>query len=146
MRPKERIDNFLKLVDWGKLFNDWKIPLEAWGKVLNAPNDIEDYWTENPDQRIGQVLINLGLVPDDLKIWIQEEEDILIDQGVAPEDCLYWTSYYDANMQLLPEPITRLVKELEPDHIHAIFEMCRGRLSKNYITAFDNVLDKKENE
>jgi uncharacterized protein YihD (DUF1040 family) len=35
---------------------------------------IQDYWEDNPDQRFGQVLINLGF-PDSLEVWSYEDED-----------------------------------------------------------------------
>ena len=38
---------------------------------------IETYWRQNPDQRFGQMLINLGLVPDDIRTWAMEDDDLL---------------------------------------------------------------------
>jgi hypothetical protein len=148
MRPFERIDNFLNKVDWRDLlFRRWQIPyednelLEKCIAYFDSP-PVPDYWKENPDQRIGQVLINLGLIPDNLKIWMDEESNILIDQGIAPEECLYWTSLYDKDNNLLEEPITRLVADLEPGHIKSILKMCYKNLSEEYKKAFDNILQK----
>ena len=45
---------------------------------------IKDYWLANPDQRVGQVCINLGVFLDNLRIWSDEEWEILQDQGLEP--------------------------------------------------------------
>jgi len=50
MRDKERIKRILKL--------------------------IEDYWNKNPDQRFGQLLINLGICADDLRLWKNEDSGL----------------------------------------------------------------------
>lgn len=142
MRPIERIDNFLNKVQWGCLIEDWGLEPTYTTSCLVNLSEITAYWKENPDQRIGQVLINLGLIPDYLKIWIDEESDILIDQGIAPEDCLYWTSLYDKDNNPLDKPITRLVADLEPSHIKAILKICYKNLSEEYKKAFDNMLQK----
>lgn len=143
MRPIERIDNFLSKVDWNKLKDRWGIEWSYIDDILTQPityAKFREYWKENPDQRIGQVLINLGLIPDNFKIWIDEESDILINQGIPPEECLYWTSIFDKNENLLDKPITRLIKDLEPNHIKKILKIFYPKLSENYRKAFDNVL------
>ena len=37
---------------------------------------IEDIWNKSPDQRFGQLLINMGIVKDDIMTW-RMEDDIL---------------------------------------------------------------------
>ena len=37
---------------------------------------IEQYWKLYPDQRCGQMLINLGLCPDNNAIWNLEDDEI----------------------------------------------------------------------
>jgi hypothetical protein len=152
MRSIERIDNFLKLVDWNDLlFRRWQIPFEdneLLTKVIaysNTPT-IPEYWNENPDQRIGQVLINLNLIPDKLNIWNEEEEDILIEQGIAPENCLFWTSIFDKDGNKLLEPLTRLISDMDTDHIVKVIELYHDKLSPRYKQAFDNVLDYREED
>jgi len=138
MRPKERIDDFLAKVNWSELQKKWKIP------VLEIDTEfIRKSWKENPDQRIGQLLINLGLIEDSLEKWVTEEATILIDQGLPPEECLYWTSMYDENEVLLETPKTRLVATLTPEHINNIITFMYnygGRISPDMQKAFDNVL------
>ena len=38
---------------------------------------IETYWRQSPDQRFGQMLINMGLIPDDTRTWTMEDDDLL---------------------------------------------------------------------
>lgn len=144
MRPIERINNFLDKVDWKLLWERWGISelLKKSKVYINSLNKeiIVNYWKENPDQRIGQLMVNLGLIPDSVKIWNDEEPDILLAQGIPPEECLYWTSIYDKEDNLLDKPITRLIKDLEPNHIKKILKIFYPKLSENYRKAFDNVL------
>ena len=37
---------------------------------------IEDKWNEMPDQRFGQLLVNLGVVPDTNGIWHVEDDEL----------------------------------------------------------------------
>lgn len=143
MRPIERINNFLNKTDWAKLEERWGIntPLIRFIKndYSNYTNLVQ-YWKSNPDQRIGQVLINLGLIPDKMNIWLDEESDILISQGIAPEECLYWISIMDKDKKLLPHPISRLIKDMSVDHLQAIIND-GYRLSDNMKQAFNNVIN-----
>jgi len=34
---------------------------------------IEEYWNKYPDQRFGQLLINLKIASDDLRLWNNED-------------------------------------------------------------------------
>jgi len=141
MRPVERIDDFLRKVDWAKLSNDWG--LEKPLKYMNRKS--RTYWKENPDQQVGQVLINLGYIPDSMKAWSKEEYSILIEQGIAPEECLYWTSIYDENENILEIPITRKVSTLTEAHLKRIIEFMHangGKISMEMGSAFLNMLNK----
>jgi len=145
MRPIERIDNFLEKINWPELFKKWKIEEYAPSNWDNFNKYFLDYWKENPDQRIGQVLINLGIVPDSMEIWVTEESTILIDQGIPPEEVLYWTSMYDEKSELLDEPITRKVSTLTEEHIKRIVQYMydhNGRISPDMTKAFENMLAK----
>jgi len=35
---------------------------------------IETYWDKHPDQRFGQMLINLGICADDIRLWNNQDE------------------------------------------------------------------------
>lgn len=152
MRPKERIPIFFELIDWEYLSKRWGFKKRIDKHVLNhIPYiNVSKYWLENPDQRIGQILINLELIPDKMNIWLDEEWEILRDQGIAPEEFLMWTSYYDKDMKPLEKPKTRLIKDMCKSHIENViknieekggsFEYDYNKLVKQ---AFDNMLNKE---
>ena len=145
MRPIERIDNFIRKIDLNKLSSDWKLEYPI--KFINRR--IRTYWKQNPDQRFGQMLINLGLAPDSMEIWCSEDHDILINQGLAPEECIFWGSIYDKKGNPLKEPIYRLIKNLSVDHINNILIFMKaynGHVSHNTMIAFENVLKKNSLE
>ena len=144
MRPIERINNFLKLVDLYKLADRWKIDFDLFRKMLNGNRYFELYWQSNPDQRFGQVLINLSLIPDSFQAWNDEEDDILAAQGIPPEQYLYWTSIFNKDGQKLLEPVTRLISDLETDHINNILVDPRLKLSPLYIQVFNNILQYRQ--
>jgi len=147
MRPIERIDDFLELVDWDRLFKSWGLEFD--NKKYYYLEDFHklfiQYWKSNPGQRIGQVLINLGIITDSPEAWNKEDYSILIEQGLPPEECLYWTSIYDENENILEEPITRKVSTLTEAHLKRIIEFMHtngGKISMEMDTAFLNMLDK----
>jgi len=79
-------------------------------------------------------------------IWHAEEPDILMSQGIALEECLYWTSMYNKDEKVLDEPITRKVSSLTKEHIIRIVEFMKehnGKLSPEMEQAFTNVLMKE---
>ena len=121
MRPIERIDNFLREVDWSKLSERWKLK----NPITRINRRVRTYWKQNSDQRFGQVLINLNLVPDNLNIWLDEEYDILIAQGLEPRDVIFWISYYDKDNNLLDEPVARLIKDLDTGHVEKLLGLVK---------------------
>jgi len=50
MRDEKRIDRILKLIG--------------------------DNWKKHPDQRFGQLLINLGICNDDIRLWNNEDKGL----------------------------------------------------------------------
>jgi hypothetical protein len=150
MRVLERIDNFLFKVDWEKLNDRWKLRklIPDLKSVLTTQINptLVEYWKENYDMRFGQVLINLNIVPDNMKIWGDEDDNILLDQGLPLEEVFYWGSNYDKDMNLLPKTIYRLIKDLNTDHIENIYKFVfdKGkRLPTDYRIAFNNVLESR---
>jgi hypothetical protein len=89
MRPKERIPVFLSLVDWETLSERWGIDVDMFNAVLTLEGKLRptivNYWLRYPNFTIGQILINLEIVPDLAQIWVDEEENILEDQGIEKE-------------------------------------------------------------
>lgn len=41
------------------------------GRIMKL---IETYWNKNPDQRLGQILINLGVAYDSFQHWTVEDD------------------------------------------------------------------------
>ena len=53
-------------------------------------NHIKNKWSDNPDFRFGQLLINEGIIPDGFA-WYTEEIDWLIEFGkVSARELLFW--------------------------------------------------------
>lgn len=42
-------------------------------KILKS---IETIWQSRPDSRFGQLLINLGLISDNLMVWQREDDEL----------------------------------------------------------------------
>ena len=143
MRPIERIDNFLKLVNWNKLWKYWKLDDSYRLNILGLlSSKISYYWKENSDQRFGQVLINLNLIPDRIDIWLAEESEILALQGIPLEEYLFWGSIYDKDGNAIPLTY-RLINTLDTEHIDNIYSHMfkhDKQLSQQYRDAFRNVL------
>ena len=146
MRHKERINNFLKKVDWDKLYKEWDVENSKPEGWKDFEQYFLEYWNENPDQRIGQVLVNLGILPDRVPIYYAEESDILMNQGYAPEECIFWTSIYDKNGDLMSSPKSNLICDISIEHIENILSYMvenNKHISENTRRAFNNVLKQK---
>jgi len=53
-------------------------------RIKRILKTIEQLWMQSPDERFGQFLINRCVIPDDVRIWIMEDdemEDILNKWG-----------------------------------------------------------------
>jgi hypothetical protein len=142
MRPIERIDNFIQKVNTIKMSNRWKLDTIWHINLLSMfiSDTFIMYWKENYDMRVGQALINFGIIPDSFQTWNDEEYDILKDQGLPPEEYLFWGSIYDKDMNPIPL-MYRLVKDMDTDHIEKVLSLyAEEKLTTEYITAFTNVL------
>lgn len=149
MRSKQRISNFLDKVNWFELLhNQWNLFNSTWDteifvdKIEKRIPEIKKFWEENPDLKISQVLITLNIIPNKSGVWYYDEEyHLLMKQGIPPEECLFWTSIMDKDKKLLDEPITRLIKDMDKNHLKAIIND-GYELSKEMKKAFNNVLNK----
>ena len=150
MRPKERIPIFLKLVNWDALEEKWDVDISpTLRSKLYLNSEIIKYWLENYDQRFGQMLINQGLLPDSLRVWCDEENDILDDQNVSPREYLLWGKCYDKDMNPLPKIEWILIKDMSTDHIKAILrdvEEHKMGCKENYLKAFKEEIKLRNNE
>ena len=134
MLNKEILLHFLntssqKLID--DLYNNWE--------------EIKEAWLKSPDQRFGQLLSNLGLVPKDIKdyIWNIEEDDWLIKNGYCNiEDIKFWGINYYKNGKQRKTTKFKLLKDLDIDHIQNIIKFFEKYntldfLPKDYLKYFN---------
>lgn len=142
MRPPDRIDLFLKLVDLEALSKQWELK----EPLRHVSRKVRTYWKNNPDERFGQVLINLGILPDSFQVWCAEESDILISQGNKPRDVLFWGSNYDKDMNQLPQTKYRLIKDMDTSHIKAILKGGWVTTGSKYRVYFENELKFRQKE
>lgn len=104
---------------------------------INDLPKITKYWLENPDQRFGQLLINLQIVPDG-KYWNTEEVDWLVEKQYFTWDELhYWGRNYTKDNVKLDKTEWIRLKDLEKDHIENILKSNLVKmLSKRYSDYF----------
>ena len=107
--------------------------------IYNHWERFEKEWLKSPDQRFGQLLSNLDLVPKDIEntIWNIEEDRWLIDNDyIKFENIKFWGVNYYKNGKKREKTKFVLLKDLELDHI------------KNIIIFFEkyNSLDKLDTE
>lgn len=148
-RPIERIIPFLEFINGHIVYvfiNIWKLPMNTdvalvyLDKLEGKKEDILDYWTNFPDSRFSQVLVNLGIIPNIPGFWYyMEEDEILEELGIEPREYLLWGQNYDKDMNLLPETIRKPIKDLTTEHIQAILDggWCK---SGKYFECFKNEL------
>ena len=124
MRPKERIKIFLDLIDWEVLAERWDIDKHLINAILDSKGKLSKslttHWLKEYDLRFGQMLINFQFVPDKLKIWCDEEDNILADQGIPKREFMLWGRNDDKDGNQLPNIERILIKDMTTDHIEAI--------------------------
>lgn len=128
MRPPHRIPLMLQHLDWILFMEKIQIPEEDVFDVIdnivtNLPK-IKKYWTQNPDLRLIQVLVNLRFIPYTIGFWYYyEETDFMIGvMNVPAREILMWGQNYDKNNNLLRKTKWRFIKDMNTDHIKAILE------------------------
>jgi len=119
MRPTKRIDKFFEHNIIDRLHDDDVFSNEEFKNIAENFDKFKEYWYANPDQRFGQVLINLSLI-EDSTLFYKEDLDVLMQYEVYLGDIVEWKSYYDKNEKLLDKPITRFIKDLDTSYLHAI--------------------------
>jgi len=144
MRRPERIPIVLANIDWEKFLTivDEKPSDDTLKGVFENLPKIEDYWTEHPDVRLGQLLVNMELAPDEL--WNLEEDQWMVDTDqIDAKDIMFWGVNYTKDMVQLPETEFRLIRDLNTEHIEAILD--GGFVSRNpiYEGYFENELERR---
>jgi hypothetical protein len=140
MRRPERIPIFLKLVNFDKLQERWGIDISQELRGLILTKAVREYWTENYDQRFGQMLVNLEYIPDTLTTWMDEDDNILLSQGINPAEFMFWGRNYDKDMNELPKTEWILIKDMSTDHIQAILDGNWVKDGNPYKTYFEDEL------
>lgn len=147
MRRPERIPIFLDLIEG--LLTDvissvYNLQLEDMPSIVRSYygkiDEIREFWLDNEDLRFSQVLVAKEVIPNIPGSWYYMEENEILDQlGFAPRNYLLWGQVFDKDMNRLPEPIYRPIKDLETGHIQAILDGNWCRLD-NYKECFKNEL------
>jgi hypothetical protein len=130
MRNKKRIPIVLDKIDWNLFISDnLELNISQTNLLVNKIKDniegITNYWNNNPDLRLGQLLIKQGYTPETLKLWNCEETDWLVNNNLcAFEDINFWGRTRDINNNKLPQIQYIVLKELDDAHISAILDWC----------------------
>ena len=99
MRVPERIPIVMSaIVDTKPILERWlkesgcDVTKENRNIIRRNSWQIYKYWMENPNQRFGQVLFNMGLTPDGL--YHEEETTWLVDNNfVRKQEVTFWGTY-----------------------------------------------------
>ena len=146
MRLKERIPNFIEKVNIENLLlNIWELPVskETIESIKKDLPRIQQLWTEYPDERFSQTLVNNNYIPNYQGFWYyMEESEILKEQGVDASEYLFWGQNYDEKGKRLPETRYRLIKELDTDHIKTILNEGHTEEGSEYHKALTKELEK----
>lgn len=155
MRPIERIDIYCALLKRrADLWDFINIMLESPVKdVLKESlfpilkfehhyNTFKTYWKDNPDLRITQVCVNLGIIDNIPGAWYYTEDyELMKSFGFADRDVFLWGTFGKSGK----EPLKRiLLKDMEDSHIEAILNT--QNISEERKEMFRNELNYRKNE
>ena len=147
MRLKERIPNFIEKVNIENLLlNIWELPVskETIESIKKDLPRIQQLWSEYPDERFSQTLVNNDYIPNYQGFWYyMEESEILKEQGVDASEYLFWGQNYDEKGERLPETRYRLIKELDTNHIKTILNDGHTEEGSKYHKALTKELEKR---
>ncbi len=147
MRNKKRIEIVLEKIDWKKFIQDNCGELtefvinEFVQHLINNTQGIKNFWLNNPDLRLGQLLINEGYLPDYPKLYHVEEVQWLIDNKLCKvEEIRFWGKTRDKFKNKLLQTEYILLKDLDDAHISAILDWCDEhniKIEKDYKEYFE---------
>ena len=144
MRRPERIPIVLANIDWEKFLTiaDKKPSDDTLDGIFNALDTLAEKWGKSPDVRLGQLLVNMGLAPDEL--FNLEEDQWMVDTGqIDAKDIMFWGVNYTKDMVQLPKTEFRLIRDLDTDHIEAILDGGFVRKGGTYEGYFENELERR---
>lgn len=144
MRAPQRIPILLEKINFIDFITDLGVfenPVNPAIEINNQKDQIAEYWLDNPDQRLTQVMVNMGYLPNAMGHWYYIEETIwAIDKGlVAVEDINFWGVNYDKDGNLLPKTIYKPLRDLEVSHMENIIKHVKknhGSLPPAYLKYF----------
>ncbi len=136
MRRPERIPIVLELINWDRFLTEMIGTNEHLPVISeNLPRIIKE-WYAAPDLRLGQLLINMGLLPDIGRLWMVEEVDWLVINNYCNfEDINFWGRDFNKDGRRIDKTEYILLKDLTDDHIENIlrwFVTRGGRLNSDY--------------
>jgi hypothetical protein len=158
MRAKERISIILDLLDnnYMDFLIDIGIGEENRHELIDVyflkGKEIEEFWMENPDLRLTQVLVNLDIIPNIAGFWYYTEEtDYVVEKGWCEfEDIHFWGVNFTKDGERLPETIFKRVSDLDRDHVMNILKFydeksSRTKINSKYLKYFEKI-EKEELE
>ena len=86
MNIDDAVQTLARTVDWEKLKKRWNLPTNT--ENLLFDKEFQEYWIKYPRQRPGQVLINLGKIPDQENAWDDEYLTILATCRKGQDACI----------------------------------------------------------
>jgi hypothetical protein len=134
MRNPERIPIILKYLDLKQFIIDLKVfdddqMIDTLIDFHTSKEKVKNFWKENPDYRLVQVLIALNFLPNSPGFWYYtEEEDYLLEKDLIKfEDIKFWGVNYYKNSRKRPKTKFKLLKDLDIEHIRAILKYFGNR-------------------
>lgn len=126
-KKREVLEHFFKpkpgiQMEIGMPFYEIDNIIKAW--KLNE-DLVKKLWIKNPDLRLTQVLINVGIMPNFPGFYYYIEDELLmIDTGLlAPRDILFWGQNYDKDNNRLDETNYILIRDINNGHLQAILDV-----------------------
>ena len=121
MRPKERIPIVLNNIIWKDFlkyltFDENQIS-DIIKLIIENYSKIEQCWNDNPDYRLGQLLVNEGYIPDNsIAFYVEETEYMIKFKQCLPEELLFWGTRGDQPLKMVS------IDKMETDHLKACLE------------------------
>lgn len=116
---------------------------------INLEGEIQEFWVDNPDLRLPQVLINKSVMPNYPGFYyhIEDEESMLKSGLLKDTQILFWGNNYDKDNNYFPETRWINVDEMSKGHLEAIVDLYdsgKMKVSEVYITMFKRELKLRE--
>lgn len=145
MRVKERIPIILNKINWFDFIQNlgcFDNSQEIADKCISLKNVIEEFWLDNPDLRLTQVLVIKDIVPNSLGTWYYKEEvDYMIkNKFVKPEELLFWGTYGKDGKQ----PLKMIaINDMDSEHLDACLRT-QYRMPAEYKVLMKKILRRRK--